>query len=200
MCLARNSKSSLGFTLIELLIVIAILGILAVAVLSVINPIEQINRGRDTGSKSDAEQLIGATERYYAFKGYYPWQLGASSLNVAITPMVEVTTAAQTFGGDAQPLLTNISTGATSEVKSAFISRITSATYRRLSIYHRGTSGDSTYVCYKPQSGAFRDEAWSRCKAGGLPTDFPTTGCPADNTCTNAANADTATGCYLCLP
>ena len=65
-----------GFTLIELLIVITLLGILAVAVLSAINPIEQINRSRDTSSKSDAEQLINAIDRYYASKGYYPWTSG----------------------------------------------------------------------------------------------------------------------------
>ncbi|NIT03538.1 prepilin-type N-terminal cleavage/methylation domain-containing protein, partial [Candidatus Saccharibacteria bacterium] len=52
-----------GFTMIELLIVIAVIGILAIAVLAAINPIEQINRGRDTGSRSDAEQLIGAIDR-----------------------------------------------------------------------------------------------------------------------------------------
>ena len=52
----QKLKLQLGFTMIELLIVITILGILAVAVLSAINPIEQINRGRDTGRQSDAEQ------------------------------------------------------------------------------------------------------------------------------------------------
>ncbi|EKD87098.1 MAG: hypothetical protein ACD_37C00044G0003, partial [uncultured bacterium] len=45
-------SSESGFTLIELLIVITILGILATAVLAAINPLEQISRGRDTGSKS----------------------------------------------------------------------------------------------------------------------------------------------------
>ncbi|MCL4353164.1 type II secretion system GspH family protein [Patescibacteria group bacterium] len=69
---------SKGFTLIELLIVIAILGILATAVLSAINPVEQINRGRDTGTQSDAEQLLNAIQRFDASKGYLPWQTGAS--------------------------------------------------------------------------------------------------------------------------
>jgi prepilin-type N-terminal cleavage/methylation domain-containing protein len=55
----RNIKR-LGFTMIELLIVIAVLGILAVAVLAQLTS-EQINRGRDTGSRSDAEQLISAS-------------------------------------------------------------------------------------------------------------------------------------------
>jgi prepilin-type N-terminal cleavage/methylation domain-containing protein len=68
-----KAMQKFGFTMIELLIVIAVLGILAVAVLASINPIEQINRGRDTGSRGDAEQLISAIDRYYAAKGYYPW-------------------------------------------------------------------------------------------------------------------------------
>lgn len=76
--LIRSVKQHSGFTMIELLIVITILGILAVAVLSAINPIEQINRGRDTGSRSDAEQLLSAIDRYYAFNGYYPWVSSAS--------------------------------------------------------------------------------------------------------------------------
>src|SRR3972149_6448515 len=76
----QKISNKAGFTMIELLIVIAILGILAVAVLASINPIEQINRGRDTGSRSDAEQLISAIDRFYAAKGYYPWMLNGSSV------------------------------------------------------------------------------------------------------------------------
>jgi prepilin-type N-terminal cleavage/methylation domain-containing protein len=54
-----------GFTMIELLVVIAIIGVLAVAVLSSINPIEQINKGRDTRARSDAAELLAASERYF---------------------------------------------------------------------------------------------------------------------------------------
>src|SRR5579872_4230016 len=77
-----NPASAKGFTLIELLIVIAILGILATAVLSAINPVEQINRGRDTGTQSDAEQLISAIQRFNASNGYFPWLTGATD-NIA---------------------------------------------------------------------------------------------------------------------
>ncbi len=80
----KKIRQQLGFTMIELLIVITILGILAVAVLSAINPIEQINRGRDTGRQSDAEQLLSAIDRYNAFQGYFPWQIDANDPNIAI--------------------------------------------------------------------------------------------------------------------
>ena len=71
MLLHRLIKQA-GFTMIELLVVIAVLGILAAAVLSAINPIEQINKGRDTGHRSDAEQLLSAVDRYFALHELYP--------------------------------------------------------------------------------------------------------------------------------
>lgn len=193
-----------GFTMIELLIVIAVLGILAVAVLSAINPIEQINRSRDTGSRSDAEQLVSAIDRYYTAKGYYPWSVSANSDQTMcdFTPLIAADTVC---GGntDAQEVLNNLSSGGTSELKASFVTRITSTSARTLSIFNTGTGGDSTYVCFLPQSSSFRDEAMIRCKEteGALPVDFPESDvCPADNSCTGAADASEATGCYICLP
>ena len=58
-------RSNKGFTLIELLIVIAVIGVLAAVVLVAIDPIEQINRGRDAGRKSTAGQLSKAVQAYY---------------------------------------------------------------------------------------------------------------------------------------
>jgi len=189
-----------GFTMIELLIVIAVLGILAVAVLSAINPIEQINRSRDTGSRSDAEQLVSAIDRYYTAKGYYPWMSSANSTNTAcdFTPLALRT---DTCGADpvALGVLGVLSTGGTSEIKDSFVTRVTGANARTLSVYNNGTGGDSTYVCFIPQSSSFRDEAWIRCTAA-LPGDFPAGACPAGNTCVGAADSSTATGCYICLP
>ena len=68
--LSLNQK---GFTMIELLVVISVIGILAVAVLSSINPIEQINKGRDTRTRTDAAQLINAVDRYFSIQESYPW-------------------------------------------------------------------------------------------------------------------------------
>src|SRR3989344_2411586 len=62
-----------GFTMIELLVVIAVIGVLAVAVLSSINPVEQINKGRDTRVRSNAAQMLNAVDRYYAIQEIYPW-------------------------------------------------------------------------------------------------------------------------------
>lgn len=200
----------LGFTMIELLIVIAVLGILAVAVLAAINPIEQINRGRDTGSRSDSEQLISAIDRYYASKGYYPWMTGASSVNTSTFPttdaFVELSSSTTAVGGDAVDMLGNLSTGGASELKASFVTRIGDPGYNFLSIYNNGVTASSTYVCFKPKSNSFKEEAWNRCSndthtgLDTLPSDFPAEACPNDGTCAQSATADNATGCYICLP
>lgn len=195
----RFLKEKAGFTMIELLIVIAVLGILATAVLSAINPIEQINRGKDTGTRSDAEQLIGAIDRFYTASGYYPWMVSASSTNTAVTPMVVITSSTQTFGVDAQPVLTNLSSGGAAEIKASFVTRIVSTGATKLALYYSGVSGESTYVCFVPKSSSFRNEAWNRCKTT-LPSDFPPTACPDTAACQDAATAAQAIGCYSCLP
>ncbi len=65
-------RSSEGFTLIELLIVIAIIGVLAAGLLAVVDPLTQMAKGRDSGRRSDAKQLIDAVERYKIYYGVYP--------------------------------------------------------------------------------------------------------------------------------
>jgi type IV pilus assembly protein PilA len=183
-------KLSKGFTLIELLIVIAVLGILAVAVLSAINPIEQINRSRDTGSRSDAEQLLGAIDRYYATQGFYPWKTSPILPAVSdVTAWAVVDTTTWTDGATA--VLTKLAAAGTAEVKSSFTTRITATGYNTLYKYNRGTSGDSTYLCFLPKSASFQTEAGGRCGAT-LPADYPASACPA--------GCATAKTCYSCLP
>lgn len=180
-----RNKTAHGFTLIELLIVIAVLGILAVAVLSAINPIEQINRSRDTGGRSDAEQLLSAIDRFYASAGYYPWKLGTAGADSYDWTAVPSVTDGTTI------MLTKLSEAGTGELKASFTSRISESSYNTLYLYNRGTQGDSTYICFLPKSDSFLTEAANRC-GGSLATDFPADACPAD--------CATSKTCFSCLP
>jgi len=199
--LSSTIKNGAGFTLIELLIVIAVLGVLATAVLSAINPIEQINRGKDTGSRSDAEQLLSAIDRYYAAQGYYPWQTGeADTLHVATAwDVVDNTTWADTAAVPV-PVLTKLSSGGTAELKTSFITRIIGTTYNTLYKYNHGDPGEATYICFPAKSGSFKTEANKRCSATGLETGDPAGGgLPADLV-PMAANICVVATPKICLP
>ncbi len=187
------SNRAAGFTMIELLIVITILGILATAVLSAINPLEQINRGRDTGTQSDAEQLINAVDRYNAFQGFYPWVISQE----AAYAIPSLTTLVSGWADAAScPVFDKLSSSSSTgcigvnELKTSYTSRITNGTTRSMYIYNKGGTGDSTYVCFKPQSQAFKEKAATRCKSP-MPSDIDsavaTTLCAVGNE-------------YVCLP
>jgi prepilin-type N-terminal cleavage/methylation domain-containing protein len=181
-------RKQLAFTMIELLIVIAILGILAVAVLSAINPIEQINRGRDTGTRSDAEQLISAIERFYAMTGYYPWNAAVGDPATLAWTEADITNL---LGLQAPftdcPVLYRLSEvpaasagdcnnePGTLELKLGFVSKLDGTTDNPLFVYHDVNSSDSTYVCFAPQSNAFQQEARERI-SGTLASDYPPDG------------------------
>jgi prepilin-type N-terminal cleavage/methylation domain-containing protein len=158
----RKGDGEGGFTLIELLVVIAIIGILAVAVLSAINPLEQINKGRDTQKNSDASQLLGAIERYYANSNppAYPWNTDATGFSAT----EDDPTVAYYFDSSASAAdwdwINNLQ--ATQEIKDAFASRLN--TSEDFKVLRTDGSGASTYVCYYPVSNTGRKTADTYCK------------------------------------
>lgn len=180
----RNYRK--GFTMVELLIVIAVLGILAVAVLSAINPIEQINRSRDTGTRSDGEQLIGAIDRFYTNQGYYPWRSGSTD-TAAFTSLTQIiSTAPEVTGRAGCTMLEMLGNGdedvasctGSEELKLSFTNRLVETDAagnpksNPLYLYFDGDQGSSVYVCFAPKSGAFKTESQKRC-TDGLPDDLP---------------------------
>jgi len=180
-----------GFTMIELLIVMAILGILAVAVLSAINPLEQIRRGRDTGSRSDCEQLVNAVERHYASHGYFPWQ--TSEADTSSFTWADSTSGNTAFADMLGDLIT------AEEVRSGYTSRITKSTANAIFFYYDGSStGNSPYACFLPQSNSFKVDAAADCKQRTAATDFPKGSACAGN-CTSGTWTS-GLNCYLCLP
>ncbi len=148
-----------GFTMIELLVVIAVIGVLAVAVLSSINPLEQINKGRDTGKRSDAAQILNAIDRYYASQQEYPFDVSQiADQGLSSNPINT------TYKSILDALVD------TKEIKKGFRTRLTKETkpenYLYLYVDANGkdssaTDGDveGVYICFYPSSNSFRKEA-----------------------------------------
>lgn len=160
-------RNALGFTMIELLVVIAVIGVLAVAVLSSINPIEQINKGRDTRTRSDAAQLINAVDRFFAIHEVYPWNLESEDGSY-IPASVEYAYPFEHAPGDDFGWLNRLVS--TAEVKEGFTNRL-----RNDDIYYV-TKGEGTnrtmYVCFEPTSQAFKLDAERNCADGTTPEDL----------------------------
>jgi len=181
--------------MIELLIVIAVIGVLAVAVLSAINPIEQINKGRDTQGRSDAAELINAVDRYYASIGWYPWQTQPEEDNSQAWEEVSAVT-----DGTMTMLEKLVDTN---EIKESYKNRVEAmaGTARELYAFLADLSGATMYSCFKPQSKAFQTEGQTACN--GTPADDSPltleagTTCPNDDTC---RIGNQPTDCYICLP
>lgn len=166
-------KFKKGFTMIELLVVISVIGILAVALLASLNPLEQIKKGRDTRTRSDASQLDSAIERYNASLGYFPWQASEGedlAVGSADIPFVQINGAASVTGCTLADctisgVLDQLTT--TNEVKSSFVDRITADTNADMYIYYNDEdTGASVITCYTPESNTFSREAFDRCKGG----------------------------------
>jgi len=213
-----------GFTMIELLVVIAVIGILAVATLSAINPIEQINKGKDTRTRSDASELLSAVERYYSTQEQYPWNAATTAVApYAAWTAIPTTTAAFSTDG-ALAWIQNLATA--NEVKPAFASRLynnyqskTIAAGTNEFVLLKAANSDEVRACFVPSSKQFKLEAVRKCCAAtavdGKCADVAASGlkgstplnviAPAGTTftlCDNNAGNDSvaASVFYICLP
>jgi len=172
--------------MIELLIVIAVLGILAVAVLSAINPIEQVNRAKDTGLRSDSEQLLSGIERFYNFSQYYPWETSKTQGGTGEVTWQVITGLSNDAG---QNFLDVLSQTQAQEIKQAFVNRLKQ---RNDMFISKALGAESNvYICFRPQSGAFKKEAEERCNS--TDTSLPTSACNNTDDCGTL-------GACICLP
>lgn len=202
----KPARFSWGFTLVELLIVIALIGVLAVAVLSAINPLEQINRARDTGYKNDVEQLISALDRYYTAQQKLPWFTLTNPVPgllwtsaASFTPKVGVCADAATPCGDGDLITAQ-------ELKPQFKGRkfiTTTVANDRIYMGKGDKPSDSIYGCFVPLSNSERQK-FSTLKSITIGGGMPATGMPGSCSFTTMADWNTCgTGgacCYFCLP
>jgi len=213
-----------GFTLIELLVVITLIGVLAVAVLSALNPIEQINKGRDAAKRADSSQLLNALDRYFASNEKFPWNnyTGSTanyttSVDLAFAGTADLVgvgvcssgaiTDANVTGAGTAGCTTNGYLINTQEVKAQFAKRPyfkSSALDADKMYLYKAVSEPSVSVCFIPASKATRDRAGGATSplkdlnvtAGGIPTTI--------EICTVAPTAaewaDPTTACFVCIP
>lgn len=127
-----------GFTLIELLIVITILGVLGVMVLTAINPLEIINRARDTATYNVASEIYQASIRSLASIGSSPWK----------KDFFEVLLGSQEGKDILSPLVTN------GEIKASFVK----SSKDKLSAMYISSAGNLSFlaVCFQPLSNQFK--------------------------------------------
>jgi len=176
-----------GFTMIELLVVIAVIGVLAVAVLSSINPIEQINKGRDTRTRSDVAQLINASDRYFAIHEEYPWDTDNNT-----TPADPYNHNNGNGEWDWLDLLVD-----TAEVKQGFVNRVEQDDAIRL--FKEGDENGTVYGCFLPRSQAFKLEAMNNCADDTTPDNGdPEVPGGAIDPCEDDTDQDADN--YACLP
>ncbi len=201
-----------GFTLVELLIVIALIGVLAVALVATLDPIEQINKARDSRFKNDSAELLAAIERYYASTQNYPWVADDNIGDICGDGTEECTNNAA-FGAtaeengvgvcddDADQCDTTDVLITSGELKSSFAKKTQFNTEDDVDkMYVRRTeSGNAVYVCFIPKAGTNRESATlTDVVADDGSIQDPTDSCDDPTQDSDWDNATSA--CFICVP
>lgn len=204
-----------GFTLVELLIVIALIGVLATALVATLNPIEQINKARDSRYKNDAAEVLAAIERYYATQQFYPWSddvwgedAGAPvEEDLGLTGKmsgVGVCSGGATYNEEQTTCDGEGELISTDELKSSFAKKSEfkdNVTDLDQFYLFRPASSSSVYVCFIPKASSNRKLSSNlqdlAVPAGGVPTQIE----DADQADLNAATwGDRTNSLYICVP
>jgi len=213
-----------GFTLVELLIVIALLGVIATIVIASINPIEQANKARDAGYKSDASELVSAVQRYYASQNQFPW----TTLNSAVTAdsqfgwidaadtsvglCAAVGSGCQSTTASPAPLIASFELETSFLNKSWIGSNVVGAD--KLYIGKAPGASSGVYVCWIPKSSANRkslinscaSNSTTSCKMMDLTAGFTASGTPATSSVCTSPNdlawspSSSLPQCAECVP
>ncbi len=145
-----KSKSKSGFTLIEVIVAVSIFAILSVIAISALNPVEQINRGKDEAVLNTASELYQSLERLQANNGSPPWDQSLQA---------EVLTSDQ-----GQEILDRLVER--QELKKSFVTR----NDNYLARIFISTSHDfgQISICFAPNSVAFQNHELAQYNQGGI--------------------------------
>ncbi|MPM82581.1 hypothetical protein SDC9_129642 [bioreactor metagenome] len=94
------------------------------------------------------------------------------------------------------------------ELKQAYVQKVSDPNYNSLYVYNAGTVGSSTYVCFKPKSKSFIQEAIDRFidttnnnTAIDPPADYPADAVANGTACgTSQTSSGTRDNNCVCLP
>ena len=138
---------------------ISVIAVLAVAILSAINPVEQINKAKDTASKSDAAEVLNAMERYFATFGCYPWEATGIAPNKKCPSPYTYATQASIVVGSLPTVFQELVDK--SEIKTQLQTRVLGQTNAaaKNNLILTSDADQLAHVCFLPSSKTFMAQA-----------------------------------------
>ncbi len=139
--LAESLRSQDGFSLIELLVVMGVLGVLIGGAVFTINPLEQLQKARDTQRKNDLSQVARALEAFYQDYGSYP----ENTSNYKIDSDASAGTTEVDWGGSFAPYITALPKDPNTNRIYVYAQDLSGQSYRLYVSLERGSK--DTDVC-----------------------------------------------------